>query len=118
MPTRSRASSWLRTLLVLACAAAGATWPARSGASEASGRPIYRDIENPLGNEWILKIQSQTYLLEVADFDTHRLATVTSPGTISSASSTKTVSPGGSSSVLSSAGACTAARCTSSTMIT
>ena len=49
---------------------------------------------------------------------THRLATVTSSGRISSASKMKTVSPGGSSRVFNSAGARSAARWTSRTTIT
>ena len=49
---------------------------------------------------------------------TQRLATVTSSGVTSSASSTKTVSPGGSSSVFKIAGARSAARCASRTTIT
>ena len=49
---------------------------------------------------------------------THRLAMVTRSGVRSSASSTKTDSPGGSSSVLSRTGARSKTRCTSSTTIT
>ena len=49
---------------------------------------------------------------------TERLATVTSSGITSSASRMKTVSPGGSSSVLSSTGARSCTRCMSGTTIT
>lgn len=34
---------------------------------------IDRDVENPLGRDWFVKIQSNTYLLDVESFDTHRL---------------------------------------------
>jgi hypothetical protein len=42
----------------------------------ASATAIARDAINPLGTNWLFKVESKTYWLDVADFDTHRVEQV------------------------------------------
>ena len=57
----------------LALALAAAARPASGADADLAASEISRDVENPLGREWFVKLQSNTYLLDAGDFSTHRL---------------------------------------------
>jgi hypothetical protein len=47
--------------------------PASAADPATTETEINRDETNPLGNAWLLKLESNTYLLEIDDFHTRRL---------------------------------------------
>ena len=63
-------SGWLAAISIALGAPADVV---RAQATIPTETEINRDVENPLGREWFVKLQSNTYLLDVEGFDTHRL---------------------------------------------
>ena len=48
-------------------------WPAAALAAEPSATAVDHDVENPLGKEWVFKLQNETYLLQITEFDAHEV---------------------------------------------
>ncbi|CAG0956148.1 hypothetical protein MYXO_00492 [Myxococcaceae bacterium] len=73
MRRRHGSGRWLTEALAFSVALGASTMPSRAETPEPSETEILRDVENPLGRAWIVKLKSTTDLLALETFSTRRL---------------------------------------------